>query len=656
MAKTLASETLAGVMVIPDVDGGLIFALKDKDGNRHIVRLKYEDTGEFEKRTCFEKGTTPRALMDELENLFSGFVSVNHHPLMDFEGQDIQEIVLEKGEALQEVWSRYLEEGTTRWGPYVLERLESRSGALYLVFGGKDGSVGLRISDREDPRLALSQKVLFIRNLALSIVDDRRKPSGNPLTEVERFVAYLLVHTTGPSTRIRGKVTVTPDVTLFAKDTQVNQFLPEGRQGASGMMACLAGRKSGKLAVLAVGDASCRQTFPPVSRLRFFDTWSYFPVRTAPPPGGWKAVDFSENDVITGSEQKLHDALEEVKGKNKNTKVALIQTCVSALVGDDAAGVVESVLDKKDCVILNPDFQSRQLGVDGLLWPWVFKAFRPPRKQQKKPGFVNLVGFGRRDFTSARELEALLGRFGIGVNALLFPSFDEKDIPLFGSAPVTVCNTCSIVKNAFARVLEEDSASRWIFPDPPFGLKATRIWVERVFEAVRGKKRSKKIGRELDDLYRDFLKRLAPLTHQLKQVSMAVVSSGRFCSFLFNSSEIFGIPVFDVASELGITVEVFIFEDVSLPGDLADKVGAYNNVNLHVFKSADKLVDSLRSSEAKLLLTSIRRNGFALSVKKVPITIHTFEMGFEGGLRTARRLAFYSGFDFVERYHRYLRT
>ncbi|NMC71295.1 MAG: hypothetical protein GYA57_14690 [Myxococcales bacterium] len=653
LAAGLAAEGCGCGAVLPDVDGGLLFALRDAAGRRHVARLRPSGGENRERGPSFERGTAPPAMIRRLRRAFLRFAARNPHPLLDHRGQDIGEILLRRGGELPEIWREELVPGTTRWSSFVLEELVPQSGALYATFRDGERRVRLRLTDREDPRLAGAERVLPVGNLALSLVEDDRTPPVRPADQVERFLAYLVARTTGPRTRIRGDGATSPSVTSYGGEVELNPFLPEGRQGASGMAAALSSRRGSRLKVVVFGDASCRQTFPPLRRLPLFDSWSCFPVGTAPEPGGWVAYDFSERDVIGGAERRLERLLRALRRRDPAVRIALVQTCVSRLIGDDVRGVLRKVLDDDAFVVLDPDFQAKDWAVDALVWPWVLRAFRRPVRQRRN--LVNLVGLGGRGAPWAAELAGLLRDCGIGVNARLFPSFREEELERFDAAPLTVASRCSIVRSAFAGVDRTAGPSRWVTLDPPFGIEGTRRWVEGVVREIGGGPLRGAARDRLERACRARRRDLAPIRAALRGASIALVAQSRFSAWIFDPAEIFGIRILDLLTELGLEVEIFLHRDVPPPRELVRAVEGRGDVTFRTFDEAGALREALAASRSRLLLTSIRRNTPALALGKIPVFVQTFEPGLDGAVRSARRLAAGARFRFLERYGRYMR-
>ena len=641
LAKSLRGGAWRCRAVLPAVDGGLLFALRVEGAGDGVVPLRFVATGPFEHEATFvrEEATVPPAVVEELARRYEAVVRRVAHPLLDFRGQDVEEILLRKGGEIQKMWARFLRLGETRWGRFVLREVAPRGGALGLLFSHDTARVRLQVTNADDPRADRAPRHLRVGPLALALLEDTRteQQRAAPAAAVERFVAYLLAHTTGPRTRLSGQAVSAPDVFLYAKGQQVAQVRNIERQGANGMIASLLGRERRRSRVLYLGDASCRQTLPARSVLRFFDDWSYFPIRTAGSPGAQIAIDFAEAEVIGGAEARLADTLHRLADEGVTT-LALVQTCVSRLIGDDVRGVLAERFRPEDVVVLDPDFQHREVGVDALVWQWAFRALRAEMPPPKREAHVNLVGLGHREFSATGELVSLLTSLGMSVGACLFPSFGEDEMAAFDEAALTVGTTSSVFRSAFGSVAPLDDRNQWIYPAPPFGLDGTRDWLAAVAAFALDDAAADAAGTRIEALHAAAREKLEALRVELGELTVAVVAPARFSSFLFEPAELFGVPVIDMVTELGGGVDLLIQADGPLPRDLEDFVDGRERVRLRGFADPDALFEALRASPAPILLSSVRRNRLALDLGKVPLPPSAFEMGFEGALRTARTL------------------
>jgi hypothetical protein len=659
MARAVSTADAPCRAVLPDVDGGLLLVLEAPEKvaekvagtfpgevagtfpgevagtaaeRQRVVKAQLQASGSRGLKIELISEDCPPGLQERLER----FCADEPHPLLDYSGRELEALVLDRQVELEPIWSARLQPGQTRWGSFVLQRLEPGPGALLLGFSDGERRVELQLTDGADPRLQRAERVLRIGHLALSAPVDERGPAPPAGEQVERFVAYLIAHSSGPATRIRARRPSPPSVSLYGRPVTLNPFLPEGRQGASGMSAALFGRPRQHLKVVACGDASCRQTFPPAHRLRLNDTWSYFPVRSAPAPGDLLALDFGERDVVAGVEQRLVELVRALERDDPELRLALIQTCVSRLIGDDLAGVLDQELAPGRWVVLNPDFQARRSAVDALVWQWLLGAFAPdsvPEPRADSPS-VNLVGLGQRELPATAELLALLAELGVEVAACLFPSFDEAELGRLPAAAATVASSCNVVQNAFRLAARSRPDPPWHWQAPPFGIAATRRWLAAVLRAAG---RDPTAAAETTAGWAAACRaRLDTVCRPLRGEAVALVAAADFSAFMFDPRESFGIPLLDLFAELGLAVELFVHG--GRPPPELEALARRDGVRLTVLQDPTRVRDAVRASPARLLLSSVRRNRDALALGKLPLFVHAFEMGFAGALRSAERL------------------
>ncbi|RME24013.1 MAG: hypothetical protein D6806_10270, partial [Deltaproteobacteria bacterium] len=445
--------------------------------------LKVELLPREEEPAAFRLGRNEGARSDRILEVIGSFMASMPHPLFGFRGREMESVTVDRNRKIQPLWQDYLVAGEFFSDDMKLETVRLEPGAMYLEFvqasgrnrsGGVKARVIFRVCDCEDPRLRGERKVLRVGRIAINPTVDTRPAPCPPGLQPERALAFMLAHTTSPRTRLSVARSKVPEPGVFDSLQSINPFVGQSRQGAAGVLAALAGYPRRRLKIVALGDAACRQTFPSYERLPWYGEWSYFPVSTAIRPGDWIAIDFRDEELIGGVETRLSNVLRGLKKEQEGVRVAIIQTCISRLIGDDIRGVCNDILGPGRWVLLNPDFQSRLGAVDSVLWPWLLDSFAggtSKRNSQRRP-LVNLVGYGHPGMECADELERLLGLLGIGVNAWLFPSFREEELEFFDRADITVVSDCDVVVNAFSGVLARDPAG-WVRLAPPFGVEGT---------------------------------------------------------------------------------------------------------------------------------------------------------------------------------------
>lgn len=649
LARRLSTPRWKCLAIVPEIDGGLLLVVRDDAGRTWRLAVALEPAADTPAAVGSAGDDAPPELTAWLAERLGSLVSRGSHPLLAFTGQDVEEVVLVDGRGVPTIWQHYLHADGPLWGGFSLCRAHVAGGSLELVLSDGRGRVVLRLSNASG--LGTLAPVLKVNALGLTLVADDRTAEQRecPSGAVERFVAYVIAHTTGPRMRLGSATSLAEDVLLQGRDVLVNPFSSDAQQGASGMMACLFGKPKSSLAVLPVGDAACRLTLPTQDPLRDHDAWSYFPVHTAPGPGASRGLDYGERDLVLGVEERLVEAIEELEPRR--VKVAVVQTCVSRLTGEDLDAVLRSRLPPGHYVVLDPDFQGRDCGVDGSLWKWAFACLRPTHAPAKRPDTVSLVGFGHMDSPAVGELTRLLGRLGIAVLSAVFPSFDEHDLEAFDESALVACMPSSQVRTAFAEVRRQDTRNRWREVPAPFGWEGTRRFLGAVVREIRG---GEGPVPGLDGVVESADEGLARAKAAFAGTRVAVAASGRRSSFIFEAPDLYGIPLVPVVAEMGGVLEAHVLADGWVPADLFRMAETGAGFELAVLGSRDAFFTSLRESQARLLLTSIPRNRFIPSLGMAPLRATDFEMGFQGAERTAERLVALARLPFLTRHRRFL--
>ena len=235
-----------------------------------------------------------------------------------------------------------------------------------------------------------------------------------------------------------------------------------------------------------------------------------------------------------------------------------------------------------------------------------------------------------------RELVDLLNTAGVETQACLFPTFENDELRRFADAPVCVQNTCEIVDSAFslARRLRDDLT--WIIPQAPFGLEHTRDWAVAVAQSVGKDEGRKAVERAYEESQAKLKKAAQPLAGQ----RILFVADAAYSSFLFTPSQVKGIALFDVVRELGMTAEILLRVPPTseVPHELEESLPHYPDFTLRTGATTEHIEALLLKSSATYIFTSRERNESALRNHKLPVSPRTFQMGFQGFVRTAENL------------------
>lgn len=652
LRKHLAGPDWRCTHVRPLPDGSLLLYVTDAVRENIPLVWGLGEPWGTEVRVRCASGGSCGDLPPRVQASLDRFLAKARHPLLAWRGRDLKEVALGRDGEMPRIWAEHLTVSESGWGPFTLHSIELQAGALYLAFESDTQLVRLRASALGDPRIRPAEPTQEIGKLALSIVqdtrpeEDRRRGSHQP----ELYVAFILAHNTGPDTRIVPKQRVIPNVALWNKLSAVNQYMAEGKQGASSLHTALSGAKR-DFFVVYHGDASCRMTFPQVRQVPSFNKWLYFPLRSEHSPGRSVGHDFTDGDVVKGAEGRLRQTLETIRDEHPGKPTVVVETCVSRLIGEDVRGVIKDVYgaNARRVPVIEPDFQARDVAADSLVWAWLFESL-PDKSVQAEPRTVNLMGFGHRTDPGAAELCALLEAEGVRVQACLFPSFDPDELKGLHRATVTIVSPCSQVRAAVRVASHKLASMRWLVLDAPFGIRGTRTWLERVLQEVaieRGAERAAQAAHR-------FEAEVAVRRAKLGAAPFAFSSESRYSSYLFTPSEVFGIPLLEVLSEAGCPVQVHVLATEPLPLDLAVAVRRYPQVRIFEHREAEVLMTALRRGGTRFLFTSLERNETAVELGMVPVYGSTFEMGFRGALRTIDKLARLAAVPFLDKFKDYL--
>lgn len=653
LGRALHGDGWRCVSVHPLADGSLAFRIDAGARRPHTVMLKARERrgdGPVETHVSVDEPPPPAPVLAAFAAALADFRAREDHPLMAWAGTDIAEITLARGAALPRIWEGHFRPRGLLWGPFELGKVDVQDGAVYLRFAGELGSADIRITATDDRRIEPQARVHRTGAIAVAAVPlAGASEASREADALARFVAYVVAHNSGADTRIRAGKRAAPAAPRWGRRSAADQFVPEGRQGASGMMAALFGTPA-DIFVVTYGDASCRATFPYGRDLEFFNRWSYFPVRQRHAPGRFIGIDFTEQEMVGGAEERLRVLLSSLRERAPATPVVIIQTCVSRLIGEDVRGVIDEVYGEEAhrVGVLSPDFGTRDRAVDSVLWEWLFDTVVGPPRAPEGDRSVNLVGYGDRDSRSTRELIGLLGQFDIDVGGVLFPWFDNDELGRFAAAVTTVASPCTIVRSAFSQVRGR-YGERWTEPPAPFGVEGTHAWAGSVLKTLG---LSDRVA-ELDALAAAHGEQLAVGRAALAGRRCVLTARGPFASYLFQPSEVFGIPVVDLLAELGVEAHVHILDDGPAPRELARLDGRAPAVRLFRHDDEEALRTAIADSGADFLLTSLDRNDFAVEMGMLPIHASIFEMGFEGAHRTQRKLGRLADSGFVDMCRRY---
>jgi hypothetical protein len=375
----------------------------------------------------------------------------------------------------------------------------------------------------------------------------------------------------------------------------------------------------------------------------------------------FRFTDLSEQEAImTGGETCFAEALRDTIDRQSPQLLVAFDSCVSRLIGDDSVAVVREAQPERRhlptiCVEIRLDDADNQRPFFGELVRELSGVI------ERTPGkAVNLVGFGLRTSPELVELERLLGNVGVRTNACLLPSFDIEEVRRLRDADCNVVMPARHIRNAFGLAQAQLDLPCFELPSP-YGMAATRAWVESVAQALEVGPPS---NESLWQCQQPSMLRWQRLHERAQACRVGVVlldHDVREADFLTR----LGVPWLASLEEMGFGLEVMIVgtrptkegcdqEFVQASLALAASLPQRSERHVTQVDSVDSLPEVLRDGGFELLYSEVAQDRRATAAGKVPFSVLDFEMGFEGALRTMVRLVRLAETPFFRRYRAHL--
>ena len=291
-------------------------------------------------------------------------------------------------------------------------------------------------------------------------------------------------------------------------------------------------------------------------------------------------TDMDESDMIFGGNDSLRKDLDTaISAGEKN--IAIITSCPSGIIGDDAKGIVKESLSK------HPDVKISLIEVDGNLKGDFMQGVIDSgialsetfSKECEKTDSINLVGtkaLALNNLNSVSVIEEMLGRLGIRINCL-FPACGSVDsISRISSARLNIRMNPDVFTDRLCDYLED----RFRIPSCPVpirpGISGTVAWLEYVAEFFGRKDRLEDIRKELTA---EFEELASGYTKVLKGKRFCVLSATKDIDWIL-----------EAADKVGMIRERTVIVDRSDYSNDSDLVNGYPDIQ--VVKTID--VDSER--------------------------------------------------------------
>ncbi|MBI5526842.1 MAG: hypothetical protein HY897_10960 [Deltaproteobacteria bacterium] len=409
------------------------------------------------------------------------------------------------------------------------------------------------------------------------------------------------------------------------------------------------------------GESECRYATPQIDG-RTVSLYNYpwvRPLEAAGRPEGRRggvgdeipcyfSTDLRDVDIITGGTAKLRAVLDRLAASTVDTDVVVVKsTCVPHVIGDDMEGAVARWRGKGR-IRYDDVFAPAENDLTAELFAAAIDKGRG-RRRSRGP-LMNLAGIAVSP--ALAEIEALLGAAGISVNCALIPEIDLVAAERWRDAPCQVLLPNPYYAPLYKKVLLPLPLDT-LTPAAPYGVAAAEAWFGRVGSASARASAVKTV-------LRNRRAELGPSIDSLRRSAAAarlgfVIDDTSYLT-LCDPSASAGIPVLDVAVELGFGIDFLVYA----PSGAAPAVPPLRPAHaaaaaVHHFSDPESLEKSMRSAPCTAVYSDLYGDERITSAGKTPFSLQFFEPGLEGAVRTAERLVGACANTFFGRYGRHAR-
>ncbi|MFW6230724.1 MAG: nitrogenase component 1 [Nanoarchaeota archaeon] len=354
-----------------------------------------------------------------------------------------------------------------------------------------------------------------------------------------------------------------------------------------------------------------------------------------------------ERDLVFGGTENLRNLIDKEFSNDLPDELIVNCRCTPLLIGDDIKSYLDSESLLKGIDVHYEDVASEQK--KEKYTKEYFRTFFADKPLDYSSDAVNLVGFPYSE--SMDEIYAYLAMLGISVNERLLPDISSEKLTSMLKAPVNILFPASAYKGIYDDLTEALPSTSLSLP-PPYGFQRTREWLSCIASAL---------GTTIDLDPIEKLKMLEDEYEALKQTSrnhvLGFVLSVNDVQRMLDDQKFYeAIPLLPLLEEMGFTLDIAIYCKKRDYLELREKLyGLISSVHNVMFCADKDVLESwLQKEEISAVYSDFLVDRRLLRNGKNRISLSVgFELGFEGALRTLKRLHERLDSSFTRHYHNY---
>ncbi|MDR0882127.1 MAG: nitrogenase component 1 [Candidatus Adiutrix sp.] len=225
----------------------------------------------------------------------------------------------------------------------------------------------------------------------------------------------------------------------------------------------------------------------------------------------WLSTALNEIDVVSGGDEKLARAIEEIEAAHHPKAIFVVSGCLPGIIGDDLDAVAARVQPKIAAKILPVHCEGFKSRFMATAYDVIYHALgrnllpAPTKKQPREKTTINIMTVGSMGRVDELELERLVKELGLKAN--FFPVFSDPDsLPRAARAALSV-STCPTHDDYFLIHLKEKYGVPYIIRHMPIGIANTSRWLSDIGQhfglgpqaAALAQAEEKELEKALDD-------------------------------------------------------------------------------------------------------------------------------------------------------------
>ncbi len=559
----------------------------------------------------------------------------------------------------------FLREDDVQIEGFRLHRLQAVAGGVRLPFSDDRSRLVLEL--RSSPPPNDPNVWAPVAPLLVAVVEDAGTTSfGKAKRLVETYVHYAIRRAIDPRAPVhssRARLHIAESLSRLPEESSQRPFFDRRDEVAEdAFFINVTDRGVGALeattTILEADDSVAFVSYAHPTcfgKLPFLDSvehsrwmWHRFsPIPLTIPEKPLNAAYLPEMDLMQGSEERLRLAVKEAVSREATRIIAVVNTCISELIGMDVESIVREECEGHEVVPIFFKAATDDGTSMSSIWARIFDISRPATKQH--PDTINLVGFCAEDSRIANELRLDLERLGVSVNGFVIPSVRSSAIERFFESGTTLVNRSRMCDLEFWEARQRFPGMNPIDIDPPFGRQGTQRFLETVTREceVASNVRPEELWEPHAYLWKQWQRRA-------KEHAAGIIIGPDDTRYLLHPPDLYGLPVMQLLEEMGFGVRVICRAKPSdaeqfaekLSKDLKSRFSLSGAVTIESSSSEMEISRAIRDLDVSLVFTEYPPDRRALLAGCSSFHPRDFEMGYSGAVRTLMRLVRKAESDF----------